>query len=131
MRKGMLILAYVLIIVTLIGCGEKQGSLSDKNEQDKIQQSNEPAIDENNETKSTVVGKTPPVIDHLDTYPFLVPSGQKEEKFEVREYEEGMDWEAVFAGITYHGTFTFGLGDEYSEWGNGQGYVEIMFSEKQ
>jgi len=102
-------------------------------------------------------------------YPFPVPLGWNEEKFEVREYDEGMDWEAVFtfegdeqeqaaaykeiieelgyetqsllndvfkigtaefAGITYQGTFTFGIGDEYSSWGEGQTYVEITFSEK-
>lgn len=34
------------------------------------------------------------------------------------------------AGALYHGTFTFDIGDEYSEWGDGQPYVEIMFSEK-
>lgn len=123
----------------------------------------------NEETPVTESSKTPPIVDHLDVYPFPIPLGWNEEIFEVREYDEGMDWEAVFtfegdeqeqaaaykkiieelgyetqvllsdvfkigmaefAGIPYHGTFTFGIGDEYSSWGEGQRYVEISFSEK-
>lgn len=175
MRKGLLVLTCVFIIAVLNGCNAEQDSVGDHNKQGHLQQpvakqSNKPADDYQSETKSMGLGKIPPVIDHLDTYPFPVPSGWKEEKFEVREYDEGMDWEAAFtfdadvkeealaykevieqlgyetqtllsevfkigsaefAGVAYHGTFTFDIGDEYSEWGLGQGYVEISFSEKQ
>ncbi|HIW34066.1 MAG TPA: hypothetical protein IAA29_14890 [Candidatus Paenibacillus intestinavium] len=175
MRKGILVLICTLFITILSGCGEKQDLGSDQNKQNRsklpiAEQANDTATINRSETKSTDSGKIPPVIDHLNTYPFPVPSGWKEVKFEVREYDEGMDWEAVFtfdgdeqeeslaykevieelgyetqtllnevfkigtaelAGVTYHGTFTFDSGDEYSEWGKGQGYAEIVFSEKQ
>lgn len=175
MRKGLFVLVCVFIIAVLNGCMAKQNPAGDPNTEEHVQQpaaehSNEPGNDRQIEAKSMDSGRTPPVIDHLDSYPFPVPSAWKEEKFEVRKYDEGMDWEAVFtfegdvteealaykevieqlgyetqtllsdvfkigiaefAGIVYHGTFTFALGDEYSEWGNGQGYVEISFSEKQ
>lgn len=164
MRRGLLVLACVLIMVVLNGCGEKQDSVSDKDKQGELQQPaveqpNESAAVHQSETESTGLGKTPPVIDHLDTYPFPVPSGWKEEKFVVRKYDEGMDWEAVFnfdgdeveqalaykavieelgyetqtlmsevfkigtvefAGVAYHGTFTFDIGN-----------VKISFTEKQ
>lgn len=155
MKKRYVVFICVCIIALLNGCGEKQDAASDQNKQ--------------TDAPVTNIGQSPPVIDHLDTYPFPVPSAWKEEKFEVRKYDEGMDWEAVFtfdgdvteeataykevmqqlgyeiqsllsdvfkigtaelAGVIYHGTFTFSLGDQYSEWGEGQGYVQIVFSEK-
>ncbi len=175
MKKGLIVVACVLIIAVLNGCSAKQDPAGDQNKQGQSQQpvaeqSNESANVRQSETKSTGSGKAPPVIDHLDTYPFPVQSGWKDEKFEVREYDEGMDWEAVFtfdgdvreqalaykevieqlgyetqtlmgdvfkiglaeiAGVAYHGTFRFDLGDESSEWGNGKGYVKVSFSEKQ
>lgn len=175
MRKGLFVVACVLIFTVLSGCSVKQDFAEDRNQQGQSQQpvaeqSNEPANDDQSETKSTGSGKAPPVIDHLNTYPFPVPSDWKEMKFEVRKYDEGMDWEAVFtfdgdvreqalaykevieqlgyetqtllgdvfkigiaeiSGVTYHGTFTFSIGDQYSEWGEGQGYVKVSFSEKQ
>src|SRR5690554_6254825 len=101
MRKGWLALVCVLIIALFNGCGEKQDSVSDRNKQGErhpsiAEDSNEPAIIHENKTELMGSGKVLPVIDHLDTYPFPVPAGWKEEKFEVREYDEGMDWEAVF-----------------------------------
>lgn len=174
MRKGLFVLACVFITVVLNGCMAKQDPAGAPNTEGHVQpvaeHYDEPVDDHQSETKSLDSGRTPPVIDHLDSYPFPVPTAWKEEKFEVRKYDEGMEWEAVFtfdgdvreqalaykevidqlgyetqtllgdvfkigtaelAGVTYHGTFTFELGDEYSEWGEGQGHVEISFSEKQ
>lgn len=173
MKKGYSVLVSILIIAVLSGCGGKQDS-SNENKQADLQevvsgQTNAAPSNHNSEMKSAESTKAPPIIDHLDSYPFPVPSGWKEEKFEVREYDEGMDWEAVFtfegdeqehaaaykevleglgyeiqrllsdefkigmaefAGLPYHGTFSFEIGDEYSEWGEGQGYVEVSFSER-
>lgn len=162
MRKGLIVLGCLLIITLLSGCNAA-------NEPTDVQQS-EPTNVQQSEPKSEESAKTPPVIDHLDVYPFPIPSAWQQERFEVRQYDEGMDWEAVFtfagdvteealayrevieelgyeiqvlfnqvfkigtaelAGVIYHGTFTFEVGDEYSEWGEGQGYLEVSFSEKQ
>lgn len=180
MIKKFVVLACVCMIAMLIGCSAEQGSNGDsqkqgqqqqeQQQQQPVEQSNESASDLASEVVSSQLDRSPPVIDELDVYPYPVPSTWKQEKFEVRQYDEGMNWETVFtfsgdvteeaiaykqiieelgydtqalfsqvfkigeaelAGVTYHGTFTFGLGDEYSEWGEGQGYVAISFSEKQ
>ncbi len=165
MKRSMFVIACVLMIATGMGCSGQQHDAVALEPMDSNAVDSKP-MDSNSVDSS----KAPPVIDHLDTYPFPVPSAWKQEKFEVRKYDEGMDWEAVFtidgdvteealaykeviealgyetqtllnevfkigtaefAGVIYHGTFTFDLGDAYSEWGEGQGYVEISFTEKQ
>lgn len=172
MRKGLFVVVCILIIAVLNGCGAKQGSVNNQNKQIEKQQvavkPNESAADRS-EIESNGADKAPPVIDHLDAYPFPVPSGWKEEEFQVQKYDDGMTWTAAFtfdgdaieqalayrkviddlgyetqrlmsevfkigtaefAGVTYHGTFTFGVGSESNVWGVGKNYVEISFSEK-
>lgn len=162
MRLKYFALLSLSILVLLAGCnGEPEPTPN------KEQKSEETSVQKKDEATSEL-SKTPPVIDQLDQYPFPVPEGWLEEEFEVREYDEGMDWKAVFtfdgdeeeqaqqyksiieelgyetqeimgtvfkigraefAGVTYHGTFTFSMADAFSEFTEGQVYVEVSFTE--
>lgn len=162
MRLKYFALLSISILVLLAGCNDEPELTPNKE-----QKSEETSVQKKDEATAKL-SKTPPVIDQLDQYPFPVPEGWLEEKFEVREYDEGMDWEAVFtfdgdeeeqarqykaiieelgyetqevmgtvfkigraefAGVTYHGTFTFGTADAFSEITEGQAYVEVSFTE--